>query len=87
MANHSSPTCVVEFADGETVRMTTWSANGKPDLRRGIKLAHATYESRTKRELPAITALHFETADGENVEQFTVEQIAKAIEEMTGATK
>jgi len=25
-----SPTCVVEFVDGEITRMTTWSATGKP---------------------------------------------------------
>ena len=87
MTNYASPTCVVEFADGQTTRMTTWSASGKPNLCRGIKLAHAAYESRKTCEPPIITALHFETADGENVEQFTVEQIAKAIEEMTGATK
>src|SRR5262249_36985187 len=47
LLNHSSPTCVVTFADGEITRMTTWSSNGKPDLRRGIRLAHAAYESRT----------------------------------------
>jgi len=88
MTNHSSPTCVTEFTDGQTTRMTTWSANGKPDLRRGIKLAHAAYESRKKCEPPAITALHFETADGASVTttQFMAEEIAKAIDEFVEAT-
>ena len=60
-----------------------WSANGKPDLRRGIKLAHAAYESRTKREPPAITALHFEIVDGENTTttKFTADQIAEATDD------
>ena len=35
----ASPTCVVCFADGEITRMSTWSATGKPDVSRGIKLA------------------------------------------------
>ena len=75
----SSPTCVVTFADGETTCMTVWSASGKPDLRRGIKLAHAAYESRTMSKPPAITALHFETVDGESVTttKFTADQIAE----------
>ena len=41
MTNHSSPTCVVTFADKQVTRMTVWSADGKPDLRRGIHLAWA----------------------------------------------
>jgi hypothetical protein len=107
MTNHSSPTCVVTFADKQVTRMTVWSANGKPDLRRGIHLAWAAYESRKrvvrlrkqkgitessvpeKHELPAITALHFEIANGENVtttEKFTAEEIAKAIDGFTEAT-
>jgi hypothetical protein len=64
--------------------MIVWSANGKPDLRRGIRLAWAAYESRTKHEPSAITALitalHFETVNGKNVivTKFTAEQIAEA---------
>jgi len=78
MTSSPSPVCIVTFVNGEVTRMTTWSANGKPDLRRGIKLAYAAYESRTMSKPPAITALHFETADGENVAQFTAEQIMEA---------
>jgi len=51
LRNHSSPTCVAIFADGEITRMTTWSPNGKPHLRRGIRLAHAAYESRNRAAL------------------------------------
>jgi hypothetical protein len=80
MTSHSSPICVVTFADGEITRMTVWSASGKPDLRRGIKLAHAAYEGRTMNKPPAITALHFEAADGASVTttQFTADQIMEA---------
>ena len=55
-----SPICVVEFDDGEITRMTTWSATGKPDVDRGIKLAHHAYRSRTEREPVAIKSMHFE---------------------------
>jgi len=48
MTHQSSPVCVVEFADGQTTRMTTWSANGKPDLHRGVRLAWAALESRKR---------------------------------------
>jgi len=65
--------------------MTVWSANGKPDLRRGIHLAWAAYESRTKRFPPAITALHFEKKvdDGATVTttRFTAEQIAEVTDD------
>ena len=85
MTNHSSPTCVVTFADKQVTRMTVWSANGKPDLRRGIHLAWAAYESRTKRFPPAITALHFEKKvdDGATVTttRFTAQQIAEATDD------
>jgi hypothetical protein len=88
MTNHSSPTCVVTFADKQVTRMTVWSADGEPDLRRGIHLAWAAYESRTKRFPPAITALHFEVvhfevSDGATVTttQFTAEQIAEATDD------
>ena len=85
MTNHSSPTCVVTFADKQVTRMTVWSADGEPALRRGIHLAWAAYESRTKRFPPAITALHFEKKvdDGATVTttQFTAEQIAEATDD------
>lgn len=75
----ASPTCVTTFSDNQVVRMTTWSANGRPDLRRGIKLAHAAYESRTKRNPPAITKVHFEI-DGVTIATYTADQIAGAVQ-------
>ena len=73
-----SPTCVVEFVDGEITRMTTWSASGKPDAHRGIKLAHHAYRSRTGREPPAIKAMYFER-DGLQLLPLTPEEIAEAM--------
>ena len=72
----ASPTCVVRFADGEITRMTTWSATGKPDVSRGIKLAQHAYRSRTKREPPPIAKLHFE-ADGVALLALTTDEITE----------
>ena len=58
--NHRSPTCVVEFVDGQITRMTTWCNPDKPDRQRGINLAHLAYRSRIGREPPAIRSVHFE---------------------------
>jgi ribosomal protein L32 len=82
MTNHSSPSCVTTFADGEVIRMTAWSATGKLDLGRGIRLARVAYQNRVAARLhkrgqldpddpvqcepPTITALHFEAVDGKN---------------------
>ena len=63
----ASPTCVVEFVDGEITRMTTWSASGNADARRGIKLARHAYRSRTGREPPAIKSMHFASDGGEGL--------------------
>jgi hypothetical protein len=75
----TSPTCVATFADGEVARMTTWSENGKPDLRRGARLVQAAYEQRKRRQPPAITALRFETVDGTVLKEFTTDQIAEVV--------
>jgi hypothetical protein len=56
-----APTCVVEFSDGVITRMTVWSSTGRPDVRRGVRLAHHVYRSRTGREPPAVKNMHFET--------------------------
>lgn len=83
LRNHSSPVCVTGFADGKITRMTVWSANGKPDLARGLKLSHHAYQQRTRKEPPAISALHFETVDGANtsIVKFTADQIAEATDD------
>jgi len=74
-----SPVCVVEFSDGQVTRMTVWSSTGKPDAKRGIKLARHAYRSRMKylREPPGISDVHFEM-DGIAMLPLTAEEIAKA---------
>jgi hypothetical protein len=72
----ASPTCVVEFVDGEITRMTTWGANGMPDARRGIKLARHAYRSRTGREPPAIRSVHF-LSDGAEGLREEIEQASR----------
>ena len=60
--DYSSPkrTFVAEFQDGVVTRMTTFCANGKLDLARGIAVARAAYESRTgARTPPPITRAKF----------------------------
>jgi len=56
------------------------SATGKPDARRGIKLAHHAYRSRTGREPPAIKAMYFES-EGVQLLPLTPEEIAEAMRE------
>jgi hypothetical protein len=93
MTGHS-PTCVTVFGDNEVIRMSVWSADGAPDLHRGIRLARIAYQNRMaarlrKRgqldpdnpapiELPTIAELHFESADGEIVSKYTAEEIMEA---------
>ena len=60
--DHSSPkfTFVARFDDGVVTRMTTFCANGKLNLKRGIAVARAAYESKTgNNKLVAITAAKF----------------------------
>jgi hypothetical protein len=73
-----SPTCVVEFVDGEITRMTVWSPTGKPDARRGIVLAQHAYRSRTGREPCGIRSMHFES-EGMQLLPLTAEEIADAM--------
>jgi transcriptional regulator with XRE-family HTH domain len=55
------PTCVIEFDDGVVTRMSTWCASDeKLDWDRGVRLAQAAYQSRTRRSPPAIIAARFE---------------------------
>ena len=77
-----SPTCVVEFIDGQVTRMTVWSPTGKADAQRGIVLAHHAYRSRTGREPCAIRAMHFESEDLELL-PLTAEEIADAMPRTT----
>jgi hypothetical protein len=68
----TSPTFVAEFENGDSViitRMTTYAPKGKPDLARGVRLARAAYESRTKQPAPAIISAHYE-CNGEVIESY-----------------
>ena len=56
---HVSPTFVAVFADGTVTRMTTYCAD-ELDLGRGARLSQAAYQSRRKRQPPAMAAGHFE---------------------------
>ncbi|MGO8918017.1 MAG: hypothetical protein ACLQJR_19105 [Stellaceae bacterium] len=60
--DNSSPkwTFVAKFDDGVFTRMTTFCADGKFDLERGIAVARAAYESKTGGNTsPAIVAAKF----------------------------
>jgi hypothetical protein len=59
----TSPTCIVEFADGQVTRMTVWCPPDKPEEEnevRGITLAHWAYYSRTRRVPPAVKTIRWE---------------------------
>jgi hypothetical protein len=64
-----SPTFIATFADGEITRMTVFTRGDRLDLTRGMCLACAAYESRTKQAAPEITAARFEQ-DGEILQQY-----------------
>jgi hypothetical protein len=73
----SSPSFIAKFESGDSVvitRMTTYAPKGKPDLARGVRLARAAYESRTKQPAPAIVSAHYER-DGEILENYDAEQL------------
>lgn len=52
-------TFVAQFDDGVITRMTTFCADGKLDLKRGIKLARAAYDSRKRKPSPPLTSAKF----------------------------
>jgi hypothetical protein len=71
----ASPTFVAEFENGDSVvvtRMTVHMPGGKLNMARGVRLARAAYESRTKKPPPAIISAHYES-DGEIIETYTRE--------------
>jgi hypothetical protein len=60
--DHSSPkyTFVARFDDDVVTRMTTFCADGNFDLRRGLSVARAAYESKTgSNKPPRIVAAKF----------------------------
>jgi hypothetical protein len=56
----TSPTFVATFADGETTRMTVFTAPDVLDVERGKKLARYAYESRAGKPAPTFEKAHFE---------------------------
>ena len=56
----SGPTFVAVFADGEVTRMTTYCADSKLDLARGVRISRQAYQTRKGKAPPAMTAGHFE---------------------------
>lgn len=63
-ADRVGPTCVVTFADGQTVRMSTATLPNKPlNVGRGLRLAFYAWQSRVgfaSLEWPSVSACHFE---------------------------
>jgi hypothetical protein len=71
---NTSPTFAATFADGEVTRMTTFQKTKALDLARGVRLARAAYESRTKQKSPPIVEAHYER-DGEVLESYEREEL------------
>jgi hypothetical protein len=72
-----SPTFVAKFESGDSVvitRMTVHAPKDKLNLARGVRLARAAYESRTKQPAPAIVSAHYER-DGEILESYDREAL------------
>ena len=70
----ASPTFVAIFADNETTRMTVFQFGKTLKLARGVRLARAAYESRTKKTPPPIVEARYER-DGEILESYEREQL------------
>jgi hypothetical protein len=66
----ASPVFVATFVDGVKTRMTIWSETGEPNLRRGVRLAKAACESRTRQPAPALVEAHFEGTHGEVLKSY-----------------
>jgi hypothetical protein len=77
MKRRLSPTFVCKFSDGQVTVMTVYGTPQKPDLARGIKLARFAYESRCKKQPPAITSAHFES-NGTTLVEYDAAELAGA---------
>jgi hypothetical protein len=76
-SNEVAPTFVARFSDGIVTKMTCYCAHGNLDLRRGIVLSRAAYESRTKgKKPPPIAKAHFQTLDGVVLREYDDKAIA-----------
>lgn len=65
------PVCVVRFADGVTIRMSSGHPPGKtPNAGRGLRVCVAAWQARRKLNIPpAVEAMHFER-DGKVIARF-----------------
>src|SRR5262245_8449784 len=57
--NEYVTTFVATFEDGEVARLTTYQHGKTLDIGRGVRLAHAAYESRMKKAPPSIVEAHY----------------------------
>ena len=73
----TSPAFVAIFTDGEVTRMTTFQKTKALDLGRGVRLARAAYESRTKQKSPPIIEARY-GRDGEMLKTYGREQLGAA---------
>lgn len=73
-----SPTFVATFRDGTKVRMSTHCSHNKLDVTRGIRLAHAAWQSRHRTNVvpPEIVEARFEQ-DGRTVASYSATDLRK----------
>jgi hypothetical protein len=76
-----SSSFVCEFIDKQVTRMTVHGKPQKPDLKRGIKLALFAYESRCKKQAPAMVAARFEH-NGATLAHYGADELAKVRSKM-----
>jgi hypothetical protein len=82
--DRSSPkyTFVAKFEDDVFTRMTTFCANGEFDLKRGVAVARAAYESKTHNSKPPliIAAKFVEPGYDDTVlKEYGAEELAEAV--------
>ena len=76
----SSSVFVCKFVDGEVTRMSTFHPAGfsEYNLRCGVRLSLAAYESRKQTKPPRIAEGHFETQDGDVLKTYELAELLKA---------
>ena len=77
------PTFVARFADDVVARMTTSCSPKQLDVKRGVALANAAYESRTKKQPPPIVEAKFVLPgfDDQELSHYDQAELQKALEE------
>jgi hypothetical protein len=79
--SNASAVFVATFGDGREVvitRMTVHAPKDRLSLTRGVRLARAAYQSRTKQPPPAIVSAHYER-DGEVIESYEQRELLDAV--------